>query len=73
MAPLNNVINKKQVVNTLEMIMESLRTNVQINISTLSKPGTFITHNATKPLSDINGGNLSDHMQLPLDPRKVLY
>ena len=32
-----------------------------------------ITHNATWPLNDNNGGNLSDYMQLPLEPQNVLY
>ena len=27
----------------------------------------YITHNATKPLSDITGDSLSDHMQLPVE------
>ena len=30
------------------------------------------TKHATKPVSDITGCNLSDYMQLPLEPRKVL-
>ena len=36
-----------------------------------SKPGAYITHN--DPLSDITGGNLSDHMLLPLEPQNTLY
>ena len=34
---------------------------------------TSITHNATLPLSDITGGNLSEYMQLPMEPQKALY
>ena len=30
---------------------------------------SYITHNATQPLSD----NLSDYMQLPLEPQKAFY
>ena len=37
-----------------------------------SKPGAYITHNATQPLSDITG-NLSDNMELPLNAQKDLY
>ena len=38
-----------------------------------SEPGACITHNSTQPESDITGGNLSDYMQLPLEPQKALY
>lgn len=31
----------------------------------------YITHNATMPLSDIVGGDLSDYMQLPLETLKA--
>ena len=27
-------------------------------LNSLSKPGAYITHDATEPLSDITGGNL---------------
>ena len=46
--------------------------NLHNNSSSLN-PGAYITHNATSPLSDITGGNLSDYMQLPLEPQKALY
>ena len=42
-------------------------------VDCFSKPGAYITHNATKSLSDITGGNLSDYMQAPLEPQKALY
>ena len=42
-------------------------------VDCFSKPGTNITHNATVPLSDITGGNLSDDVQLPLEPLKGFY
>ena len=42
-----------------------------IHSSSLSKPGTYITQNATYPLSDISRGSLSDYMQLPLEPQKT--
>ena len=38
-----------------------------------SKPGVYITHNATDPLNDIPEGNLSDYIQHPLEPQKALY
>ena len=38
----------------------------------LSKPGAYITHNATCPLNDITGGTLWDYMQLLLEPQKAL-
>lgn len=38
-----------------------------------AKPDAPITHNATSPASDITGANLSDGMQLPLEPLKALY
>ena len=38
-----------------------------IHSSSFLKPGAYITHNATQPLSDITGGNLSDYTQ----PRKT--
>ena len=41
--------------------------------SSFSKPAAYVTHNATWPISDITGGNLSDYMQLPLEPQKALY
>ena len=46
--------------------------NLHNNSASLN-PGAYITHNATLPLSDITGGNLSDYMQLPLEPQKALY
>lgn len=38
-----------------------------------AKPDAPITHNATSPASDITGANLSDGMQLPLEPLKAFY
>ena len=38
----------------------------------LKKPGVYITHNASLPLSDIKGGTLSVYMQRPLKPHKTL-
>ena len=35
----------------------------------LSKSGTYITHNAIYPQSHIAVGNLSDYMQLLLEPQ----
>ena len=40
--------------------------------SSLSWPGAYFTHNATNRLSDITGDNLSDYMQLPLEPHNAL-
>ena len=37
------------------------------------KPGAYITHNATYPLSEITWGNSLGYMQLPLEPQKALY
>ena len=39
----------------------------------LKKLAAYVTHNAPQPLSDITGWNLSDYMQLPLEPLKTLY
>ena len=36
------------------------------------KLGAYITHNAFQQLTDNPGGNLTDYMQLPLEPRKAL-
>ena len=41
--------------------------------SSLSKHAAYITQNATQPLSDVTGGNLSDYMLLPLEPQTDLY
>ena len=35
--------------------------------------GTYITYNATWPLSDIEVGNFPVYMQLPLEPQRALY
>ena len=43
------------------------------NLLPFWKSGAYITQNATLPPSDITRGNLSDYMQLPLKPGKVLY
>ena len=45
----------------------------QDSVGRLSKPGAYVTHNATKQLSDIPGGSLSDDMQLPLEPQRAPY
>ena len=34
--------------------------------------GTYITHNAIKPLSDITGGSKTDYMKRPLEPTRFL-
>lgn len=34
---------------------------------------TIPTHNATQPLKDFTGGNISDYKQLHLEPQKALY
>ena len=39
----------------------------------LFKPGAYITHNATYQLNDITGGNLSDYMQIPLEPQQASH
>ena len=41
--------------------------------SSLSKHGVFITHNATELVSDFTGGDLSDYVQLPLEPQNASY
>ena len=41
-------------------------------VGRFTKPGFFITHNATSPMSDIPGGKLSDYMRPPLEPQKAL-
>ena len=67
--------------------MDSLKTNIPIKYSRVrdttffvphihlvfSAPVPYVTHNAAETLSDITGGNLSDYMQLPLEPQKALY
>lgn len=35
--------------------------------------GTYSTHDATWPLSDIEGGSLPVYMQHPLEPQRALY
>ena len=40
--------------------------------NSVEKPGAYITHNTTWPLSDITGGNLSDYKQPPLGPHIFL-
>ena len=36
-----------------------------------SKPAAYITHNAIKPVSDLNGGSSQDCLQLSLDLQKA--
>ena len=36
-----------------------------------SSTGAYITHNAAEPLNDITEGDLTDDMQLPLEPQKA--
>ena len=41
--------------------------------SSFSKPSACITYSATQPLNDITGGDLSDYMQLSLEPQRGLH
>ena len=45
----------------------------QAVVDYFSKPDIYITHNATKTLSDITGGNLSDYIHLTLELQKDFY
>lgn len=40
--------------------------------SSFSKPGAYITHHATEPLTAITGGSSSVYMQHPLEPPETL-
>ena len=38
-----------------------------------SKPGAYITQNATEPFNDTPWGSFSDNMQLLLEPKQAMY
>ena len=61
-----------QKMNITQMYLYNQSDNKQLE-SSFSKPGANSTHNATGPVIDINWGNLSDNMQLPLETQNTLY
>ena len=60
-------------MHTIFEMEEMMRGIKQDSADYFSKLGAYVTHNATKLLSDIPGGSFSDYMQLPLEPQKALY
>ena len=42
-------------------------------LASFYKPAAYITHNATEPMSDMTGGNLSDYMHVLTEPQKALH
>ena len=78
-----DTVGKAVHCSCMALAMYSLKTNYQNShrhhllhstpFSYSSKPGDLITHNAFYPLSDITEVNLSDYMQLPLEPQKTSY
>ena len=44
-----------------------------VRVTSFSKPGAYITHDAMLPLSDMTGGNLLDYMQLSQELQKALF
>ena len=58
--------------NTVGHIVDILETKWSKSMQQNQRYHAYITHNATWPLSDITRGNLSDYMQLHLEPQEVL-
>ena len=58
------------IIDSLKMIKNTVTFTWS---SSFAQPGAYITHNAIWSLNDITGSNVSDYMQLPLEPQKSLY
>ena len=64
--------NCKQTNVTKHKYIQHLRVHAR-PVDCFSKAGAYITQNATSPLGDITGGNVSGYVQLSLEPQNALY